>query len=65
MGTADKRIDTRLNKEVWKCGVRNIPKRVHVRLSRIRNDDEDAKEFLFTVESFSRLFFQGIKHCHH
>lgn len=61
MGTSEVRIDTRLNKEVWKHGVRNVPFRVRVRLSRKRNDDEDAKEPLYTlatyvpVSSFKRL----------
>jgi large subunit ribosomal protein L31e len=49
MGTSDVRVDTRLNKEIWKTGVRNVPYRVRVRLSRKRNDDEDAKEELYTL----------------
>lgn len=49
MGTSDVRIDTSLNKEVWKQGIKNVPKRVRVRFHRKRNDDEDAKEPLFTL----------------
>ena len=49
MGTSDVRIDPKLNKEIWKTGVRNVPYRVRVRLSRKRNDDEDAKEPLYTL----------------
>lgn len=49
MGTSDVRVDTGLNKEVWKQGVRNVPKRVRVRFHRKRNDDEDAKEPLYTL----------------
>ncbi|RHZ23900.1 hypothetical protein DYB37_002165 [Aphanomyces astaci] len=49
MGTADVRIDSKLNKFVWSQGVRNIPYRVRVRLSRKRNEDEDAKEKLYTL----------------
>lgn len=41
---SDVRIDTSLNKHIWAQGVRNVAKRVRVRLSRKRNDDEDAKE---------------------
>merc|ERR1711920_323897 len=58
MTTKDVRIDTKLNKYVWSNGIRNVPKRVRVRLSRKRNEDEEAKEKLFTlvqhvpVESF-------------
>merc|ERR1719222_650965 len=61
MGTKDVRVDTKLNKFVWSSGVRNVPKRVRVRLSRKRNEDEDAKEKMFVliqhvpVESFKNL----------
>lgn len=44
MGTSDVRVDSKLNKFVWHRGVRNIPRRVRVRLSRKRNEDEDAAE---------------------
>ncbi|ELW66809.1 60S ribosomal protein L31 [Tupaia chinensis] len=37
MGTPDVRIDTRLNKAVWAKGIRNIPYRICVRLSRKLN----------------------------
>jgi large subunit ribosomal protein L31e len=43
MGTKDVRIDVNLNKAVWKQGVRNVPTRVRIVISRRRNDDEDAK----------------------
>lgn len=49
MKTSDVRIDTSLNKFVWSMGVRNVAKRIRVRLSRKRNDNEDAKEKLYTV----------------
>ena len=32
------RIDTKLNKFLWSNGVRNVPRRVRVRLSRKRNE---------------------------
>ena len=35
------RIDTKLNKFLWSNGVRNIPRRVRVRLSRKRNEERD------------------------
>merc|ERR1719424_463507 len=56
MSTKDVRVDTKLNKFIWSCGIRNV--RVRVRMSRKRNEDEDAKEKMFTlvqhvpVESF-------------
>merc|ERR1719197_806412 len=61
MKTKDVRIDTKLNKAIWAQGVRNVPKRIRVRFSRKRNEDEDAKEKMFTlvqhvpVESFKGL----------
>merc|ERR1711998_321375 len=61
MGTADVRLDVKLNKHIWSRGIKNVPHRVRVRLARKRNDDEDAKEKLFTlvthvpVDSFKTL----------
>jgi large subunit ribosomal protein L31e len=61
MGTSDVRVDTGLNKAVWAKGVRNIPYRIRVRLARKRNDDEEAKEKLYThvqyveVDTFKEL----------
>lgn len=44
MFTKDVRVDSTLNKFVWSKGIRNVPYRVRVRLSRRRNEDEEAKE---------------------
>merc|ERR1711924_313009 len=49
VGTSDVRLDVKLNKYVWGRGIKNVPHRVRVRLARKRNDDEDAKEKLFTL----------------
>ena len=46
---SDVRIDAKLNKHVWSKGVRNVPYRVRVRLSRKRNEDEEASEKLYTL----------------
>lgn len=43
MGTTDVRLDVKLNKAVWSKGVKNVPNRVRIVISRRRNDDEDAK----------------------
>mmetsp|Transcript_28598 Transcript_28598/g.91948 ORF Transcript_28598/g.91948 Transcript_28598/m.91948 type:complete len:121 (+) Transcript_28598:141-503(+) len=67
MTTKDIRIDTKLNKFVWSNGVRNVPTRVRIRLSRKRNEDEEAKEKMFTlvqhvpVESFKNLQTETVK----
>merc|ERR1719348_2664337 len=61
MGTPDVRLEPSLNKFVWSKGVRNVPYRVRVRLSRKRNEEEDSGDKLFTlvshvhVESFKGL----------
>merc|ERR1712227_581116 len=49
MGTADVRVHPQLNKAVWGKGVKNVPHRIRVRCERRRNDDEDAKEKLYTI----------------
>merc|ERR1712113_487380 len=67
MSTKDVRIDTKLNKAIWSTGVRNVAKRVRVRMSRKRNEDEDAKEKTFTlvqhvpVESFKNLQTETVR----
>merc|ERR1712184_145745 len=48
MGTQDVRVDTNLNQFVWSKGIKNVPHRVRVRLTRKR-DDEDAKEEMYTL----------------
>nr|ACN09978.1 60S ribosomal protein L31 [Salmo salar]ACN12325.1 60S ribosomal protein L31 [Salmo salar] len=52
MGTPDVRIDTRLNKAVWTKGVKNVPYRMRVRLSRKRNEDEDSPNKLYTLVTY-------------
>eukprot|EP00128_Syssomonas_multiformis_P008041 Colp12_sorted_trinity150504_noHs@1069 len=49
MGTADVRVDTRLNKHIWGQGIKNPPHRVRVRLARKRNEDESAANKLYTL----------------
>merc|ERR1719463_1002184 len=67
MSTKDVRVDTKLNKYIWSHGVRNVPKRIRVRMSRKRNEEEDAKEKMFTlvqhvpVESFKNLQTENVK----
>merc|ERR1712112_138244 len=51
MGTKDVRIDTRLNKHIWSQGVRGVPFRMRVRLARLRNEDEDSSDKLYTLVS--------------
>lgn len=43
MGTNDVRVDVNLNKAVWSKGIKNVPNKLRIVISRRRNDDEDAK----------------------
>jgi large subunit ribosomal protein L31e len=52
MGTKDVRIDPSMNKAVWSRGVKHTNHRIRVRISRKRNDDEDAKEKLYSYVTF-------------
>ncbi|KAJ8931039.1 hypothetical protein NQ314_016067, partial [Rhamnusium bicolor] len=62
MGTPDVRIDTRLNKQLWSKGIRNVPFRVRVRLSRRRNDDEDSVNKLYTLVTYVAVpTFKGLQ----
>lgn len=66
MGTKDVRIDAALNKFIWATGIKNPPTRVRVRLSRKRNEDEEAEETLYTfcqlveVSSFKGLQTENV-----
>ncbi|KAL0580081.1 60S ribosomal protein L31B [Marasmius crinis-equi] len=51
MGTQDVRLDPKLNQALWAQGVKSVPHRLRVKLERKRNDDEAAKEKLFTYAS--------------
>ncbi|KAF7513840.1 60S ribosomal protein L31B [Endocarpon pusillum] len=48
MGTKDVRLDPQLNKKVWESGIKGVPYRLRVRISRKRNDEEGAKEKLYS-----------------
>ncbi|KAL3472136.1 ribosomal protein L31e-domain-containing protein [Aspergillus californicus] len=48
MGTSDVRVDPALNKKVWEAGIKGVPFRLRVRISRKRNDEEGAKEKLYS-----------------
>jgi len=62
MGTKDVRIDAKLNKFIWSTGIRNPPTRVRVRLSRKRNEDEDAEEKLYTLAQLVEVAsFKGLQ----
>ncbi|CAM6036211.1 unnamed protein product [Sphagnum compactum] len=59
MGTSDVRLDVKLNKHIWSRGVRNVPTRVRVRIARKRNEDEDAKEELYSYVTVAEVPPEG------
>ncbi|KAG7195833.1 60S ribosomal protein L31 [Scheffersomyces spartinae] len=60
--TSDVRLDPKLNVELWKRGVQGVPHRLRVRISRKRNDEEDAKEKLFAyVEAVNVPTTKGLQ----
>jgi large subunit ribosomal protein L31e len=63
MKTKDVRIEPELNKALWSKGVRNVPTRIRVRMSRRRNEDEEAKEKMYTlVQHVAVESFKGLQH---
>merc|ERR1712014_283187 len=52
----------RANKHVWSQGVKAVPFRVRVRLARLRNEDEDSANKLYTlVTHVSVASFKGLQ----
>ena len=68
MGTHDVRLDPKLNQEIWSRGIKSVPHRMRIKLDSEllyhrrgagfngfvgkRNDDENAKEKLYTYASY-------------
>merc|ERR1712019_173940 len=48
MKTADVRLDVKLNRAVWSKGVKNVPRRLRIQISRRRNDDDEAGEEMYS-----------------
>jgi large subunit ribosomal protein L31e len=47
-GTKDVRLDPQLKKKFWEQAITGVPYRLRVRISRKRNDEEGAKEKLYS-----------------
>lgn len=60
MRTSDVRLDVKLNKAVWSRGIRSVPRRMRVRISRKRNDEEDAKEELYSIVTVAEVPPEGL-----
>lgn len=61
MGVKDVRLDPKLNQEIWKQGIKNVPHRIRVKLERKRNDEEGAKEKLYVYASAIAVPRNGFK----
>ena len=56
------RVDPSLNRAIWINGIRNVPNRIRVRVSRLRNEDEDATEkFYSLVQHLEVDSFEGLQ----
>ncbi len=61
MLTSEVRVSKEVNEYVWHRGIRNIPRRVRVRLVRKKNESEEGQEQFYTevklikVRSFKNL----------
>ncbi|KAH3661691.1 hypothetical protein OGAPHI_006541 [Ogataea philodendri] len=61
MGTEDVRLDPKLNVDLWKRGIKGVPYRFRIRISRKRNEEEDAKNPVFSyVESVNVPSVKGL-----
>ena len=62
MHTEDVRIDGKLNQFIWSEGIKNVPRKVRVRISRKKNEEEDAKTpFYSLVQYLTVKDFHGLK----
>ncbi|CAG9462666.1 unnamed protein product [Pedinophyceae sp. YPF-701] len=61
MKTKEVRLDAKLNQAVWSQGIRNVPKRLRIVVSRKHNSDEDAQEkFVCHVTVADKQSFAGL-----
>ena len=49
MLTEDVRVDPSLNEAVWAKGIRNLPRRIRVRLQRKKKEEDDGKGKYYTL----------------
>lgn len=62
MGTEDVRLAPELNQEIWKRGIKGCPYRMRLRISRKRNEEDDAKNPLFSY--VEPVFVADVKGLH-
>ena len=44
-----------MNRHVWMNGIRNVPRKIRIRITRKRNEDEDAKEKFYSLVQFVEM----------
>lgn len=49
MLTPEVKIDTEVNQFIWNQGIRNIPRRVRLRLVRRKNESEESGDKFYTI----------------
>ena len=61
MRTPDVRVDPKLNQALWAQGIRNLPRRIRVRISRKRNEDDSksGSEWYSLVQHVNVEDFHG------
>merc|ERR1712038_868378 len=62
MHTREVRIDPLLNRQIWATGIRNVPRKVRVRITRKRNEDEESKEKFYSLVQYVEVDgFEGLQ----
>lgn len=62
MLTEDVRVDPQLNEAVWAKGIRNLPRRIRVRFSRKKKEEDDGKGKYYTHAQYVPVdSFVGLK----
>ncbi|KAM3136253.1 hypothetical protein pb186bvf_011712 [Paramecium bursaria] len=62
MLTEDVRVDPQLNEAVWANGIRNVPRRIRIRLQRKKKEEDDGKGKYYTLAQHVDVkSFDGLK----
>ncbi|CAI8499843.1 unnamed protein product [Hanseniaspora opuntiae] len=62
MGTEDVRLDPSLNKKIWSKGIKGVDYKLRIRISRKRNEEENAKHALYSyVEAVTVPTVKGLQ----
>merc|ERR1719378_839330 len=57
----DVRLDVKLNQFIWSQGIRNVPKRVRLRLRRKKDEDDESGTKWYTLASLIEVSdFKGL-----